>query len=62
MESVVNRKAIVDKIFNDAKTLYKNKNVQGIHTDWYDYEKFKKQLHYYGLFGYEQELADILEL
>ena len=56
------KKVTVDEILGSAKTLYKNKKIQGIHPDWHDYENFKKKLHFYGIFGYEYELADILDL
>ena len=52
----------VEEILTNAKTFYSNVTKQGKQPSWFDYERFKKQLHDIGKFGYEYQLAEILNL
>ena len=51
-----------EEILEQAKTFYNQVRESGRLPDYHDYERFKKQLHNEGLFGYEFQLAQILHL
>ena len=46
----------------EAKTFYKSVAKNGKQPTWHDYEYFKKKLHDNGIFGYEYQIADILNI
>lgn len=52
----------VDEIMKEAKTFYKSVAKNGKQPTWHDYEYFKKKLHDNGIFGYEYQIADILNI
>lgn len=47
-----------DKILEDAKRFMSNKKS----ASWQDYNRFKQRLIEAGCYGYERELADILNI
>lgn len=53
------RDAEADRILKSARNHKKYSNRRMNYTD---YEIFKQRLHHAGLFGYESELADMLEI
>ena len=53
---------VLDNIIYEATSLASRLNAKHQHATWSDYEYFKKKLHLYELFGYEKQIADILQI